>query len=215
MMRGLEEMGLQVEVDGAYGDPHLSTELGRLGRERRYWGVVMHGSSTGKAVVACVVREGRPKVRRRVFQVTAMVVRQGYRGQGLARQAIQRVQTRIGEEVMGVNGGARRKEQRGGYIVAVGLKSCMRREGIGLYRALGWSGNEESWEWSSDEHAAQGHSPVLSEESARQKERKSTARYKEVMPARETRDETGQGNGSMEGMTQRTGADQLDTAAAE
>ena len=49
MVRGLEEMGLQVEVDGAVGDPHLSTELRRLGRERGYWGVVMHGSSTGVA----------------------------------------------------------------------------------------------------------------------------------------------------------------------
>ena len=99
LMRGLEEMGMQVEVDGAYGDAHLNTELRRLGREPRYWGVVMHGGGTGKAVVACVVKEGRPKVKRRVFDVTVMVVRQGYRGRGLARQAIQRVQTRIGEEV--------------------------------------------------------------------------------------------------------------------
>ena len=64
-MEGLEEMGMQVEVDGAYGDPHLNTELRRLGREPGYWGVVMHGAGTGKVVVACVLKEGQTEGVRR------------------------------------------------------------------------------------------------------------------------------------------------------
>ena len=47
----------------------------------------------------------RMRVKRRVFQVMAMAVRQGYRGKGLARQTMQRVQARIGEEVVRMGGG--------------------------------------------------------------------------------------------------------------
>ena len=50
--------------------------------------------------------EGRRKVKRRVFQVMAMAVRQEYRRRGLARQAMQRAQTRIGEEVVRAGAGA-------------------------------------------------------------------------------------------------------------
>ena len=89
LVRGLEEMGLQVELDGAYGDPHLCTELRRLGRERGYWGVVLHNSSSGKVVAACAVFEGRMRVKKRVFQVMAMAVRQVYRRKGLAKQTMQ------------------------------------------------------------------------------------------------------------------------------
>ena len=117
----------------------------------------------------------------RVFDVTVMVVRQEHRGRGLARQAMQMVQARLGEEV-----------QEGSYSLRAGLKSCMQREGVGLYRALGWRGDGESWEWSSDEHAAQGstrsHGNLT--ESGGVKERKPAARYavEDVgnMPMRET-----------------------------
>ena len=188
-----------MEVDGAVGDAHLSTDLRRLGRERGVWGVVMHGSSTGKVVAVCVVAEGRRRVKRRAFQVMAMAVRQEYKGRGLARQAMQRVQVRIGEEVVGMGGGKMRtgqghgKSADGGYSLVAGLKSCMQREGVGLYRALGWSGTGESWEWSSDEHAAQGQYSVLTEESTKKKEGKSTAgRYREDMPTKGAEGETGQ-----------------------
>ena len=147
-------------MDSAVGDPHLSTELRRLGRERGYWGVVLHNSSSGKVVAACVVFEGRRRVKNlRVFQVMAMAVRQEYRGKGLARQTMQRVQARIGEEVVRMGGGKMRTRRGcgesadGGYSLVTGLKSCMQSEGVGLYRALGWRGTGESWEWSSDEHA--------------------------------------------------------------
>jgi hypothetical protein len=79
LMRGLEEMGMQVEVDGAYGDAHLNTELRRLGRKPMYWGVVMHGGGTGKVVVACVVKEGTPKIRQRVFNVRKHVTSERFR----------------------------------------------------------------------------------------------------------------------------------------
>ena len=136
----------------------------------------MHDSNTGKVVVACVVLEGRRRVKRRVFQVMAMAVRQEYRARGLARQAMQRVQARIGEEVVRMGGGKMRTGQGrgesadGGYSLVAGLKSCMQSEGVGLYRALGWRGTGESWEWSSDEHAAQGHFLVLTEESTKEGE---------------------------------------------
>lgn len=98
--------------------------------------------------------------------------RQKYRGRGLARQAKRRVQTTIGEEVMGMDGGARRKGQKGSYILVDELKSCMQREGVGLYRALGWRGTKWSWDWSLDEHATQEYPLTLSEESARKKRAK-------------------------------------------
>ena len=111
MVGGLEEMGLQVEVEDAIGDAHLSTELRRLDRERGVWGVVMHGSSTSRVVVACVVAEVRRRVRRRVFQIRAMSMRQGYRGRGLAMQAMQRVQMRIGGDRDGSAGAGRGYKQ--------------------------------------------------------------------------------------------------------
>jgi hypothetical protein len=144
LVRGLEEMGLQVEVDGAVGDPHLSTELRRLDRERGYWGVVLHNSSSGEVAAACVVFEGRRRVKKRVIQVTAMAVRQGYRKRGLARQTMQRVQARIGEEVARTGGGKSGESTDGGYSLVAGLKHCMQSEGIGLYKALGWRGTGES-----------------------------------------------------------------------
>ena len=62
-------------------------------------------------------------------------------------------------------GGGRKDEggesADGGYSLVAGLKHCMQSEGVGLYKALGWRGTGESWEWSSDEHAAKGHSLVL------------------------------------------------------
>ena len=80
--------------------------------------------------------EGRRKVRRRVLRVMAMAVRQEYNGKGLAMQAMQRVQARIGEGMVKVGGGAMRtgrvqgQSAGGGYsLVAAGLKSCMQREG--------------------------------------------------------------------------------------
>ena len=206
LMSGLEEMGMQVEVDGAYGKAHLSTELRRLGKEPGYRGVVMHGGGTGKAVVAWVLKKGRRRARRRVFDATVMVVRHEHRGRGLARQAMQMVQTRLGEEV-----------QEGSYNLRAGLKSCMQREGVGLYRALGWRGDGESWEWSSDEHAAQEttRSPGNLTESGQKKERKSAARCRvgdrEDMPMRETGDEVGQ-DASEQGDTQGAGVDPLDTS---
>ena len=72
---------------------------------------------------------------------------------------MQRVQARIGEEVVRMGGGNMRTGQGrgesadGGYSLVAGLKSCMQSEGVGLYIALGWRGTGESWEWSSDEHA--------------------------------------------------------------
>ena len=102
----------------------------------------------------------------------------------------------------------------GGYSLVAGLKSCMQSEGVGLYRALGWRGTGESWEWSSDEHAAQGHSLVLTEESTKEKEGKSAKekegkpRYKGDMPTRETGDETAQDN--VRGTTQGVEADPRD-----
>jgi hypothetical protein len=123
-------------------------------------------------VVACVVTEGRRKAKRRVFQVMAMAVRQEYRGRGLARQAVQRVQARMRdpEEVkragQGHGGGA-----AGGYSLVAGLKSCMQRDGVGLYRALGWRGTGESWEWNSDEHATLEQISVLTEKPRRKKGR--------------------------------------------
>ena len=83
LVGGLEEM------DDAVGDAHMSTELRRLGRDRGVWGVVVHGSSTGRVVAACVVAECRRRVRRRVFQIRAMAVGQEYKWRGLARQAMQ------------------------------------------------------------------------------------------------------------------------------
>ena len=67
LVRGLEEVGLQVEVDGAVGDPHLSTELRRLGRGQGYWGVVVHDNSITIARarwwrrVLCSRAEGGPR----------------------------------------------------------------------------------------------------------------------------------------------------------
>ena len=44
-----------------------------------------------------------------------------------------------------------------------------------MYKALGWRGTGESWEWGSDEHAAQRQTPVWAEKSTRGKEGKVTA----------------------------------------
>ena len=75
LRRGLEELGLQVEVEDAEGYAHLSTKLKRLGRGHGFLGVVLHGSSTGRVIAVCVVVEDRREVKRRVFQVRAMAVR--------------------------------------------------------------------------------------------------------------------------------------------
>ena len=73
--------------------------------------------------------EGRRKVKRRVFQVMAMAVRQKYRGRGLARQAVQRAQARMREEVMRA-GQEHGEGAAGGYSLVAGPKSCMERDGV-------------------------------------------------------------------------------------
>ena len=129
-----------------------------------------------------------------------------YRGRGLARQAMRRVQTRIWEEV-----------QEGSCSMLAGLKSCMQREGVGLYKALGWRGNEQSWEWSSDEHAPQESTRSSGNltESTQGKDRKSAARCKggdrEDVPMREAGDEAGQ-VANKQGVTQGAGTDPRDTS---
>ena len=105
---------------------------------------------------------------------------------------MQRVQARIGEEVVRMGGGKMRTRRGrgesadGGYSLVAGLKSCMQSEGVGLYKALGWRGTGESWEWSSDEHAAQGHSLVLTGESTKEKEGKSAKEKEGESRSKET-----------------------------
>ena len=45
----------------------------------------------------------------------------------------------------------------------------MQKDGVGLYRALGWRGTGESWEWSSDDHAAKKQTSISAEKSIRGK----------------------------------------------
>ena len=99
---------------------------------------------------------------------------------------VQRVQARMRdpEEVkragQGHGGGA-----AGGYSLVAGLKSCMQRDGVGLYRALGWRDTGESWEWNSDEHAALGQISVLTEKPRWEKRKESTAgHYRGDMPTK-------------------------------
>ena len=100
--------------------------------------MVMHGDSTGRVVAACVVAECRRRVRRQVFQIRAiiMAMRQECRGRGLAKQAMQRAQTRIGEEAEMALQGRGDGSSKDCSLVA-NLGPCMQKESVGLYRALG------------------------------------------------------------------------------
>ena len=53
------------------------------------------------------------------------------------------------------------------YSLVANSRSCMQKDGVGLYRALGWGCTGEGWGWGSGEHASQKQTSVWAEKPMR------------------------------------------------
>ena len=120
---------------------HLGGQKGwRLGITR-----LSAGDPVPTVSAVCVVSEaraGRQGVR--VFRMMALAVDEGMRGQGLASEAMARMQASLLLEA-----GPR-------FEMRADMASCMTDDGAGFYASQGWTGGEGVWSWRSEATEVEG-----------------------------------------------------------